>query len=90
MPNTTPTASKTIVDGKIVDIVKETKTVTVVQSIPNLTDFAYRQGTNLKLLKYFNPWLRGTSLTISAGNSYEIKIPTGDYAKTHGHMHAKE
>ena len=64
----------------------KTKTVTVTESIPDLTDFAYEQGTNLKMLKYFNPWLRGTSLTISTGNSYEIKIPTGDFAKTHGKM----
>ena len=64
----------------------ETKTVTVTESIPSLVDFAYEQGINLKLLKYFNPWLRGTSLTISAGNSYDIKIPTGDYAKMHGQM----
>lgn len=64
----------------------ETKTVTVTESIPNLVDFAYEQGTNLKMLKYFNPWLRGNSLTISAGNSYDIKIPTGEYAKTHGRM----
>lgn len=61
----------------------ESKTITVVQSIPNLTDFAHSQGTNLKLLKYFNPWLRSNSLTVSAGNSYDIKIPTGKYAKTH-------
>ena len=67
----------------------ESKTVTVVQSIPNLTDFAYDQGTNLKLLKYFNPWLRSNSLTVSAGNSYEIKIPTGKYAKTHKPMKNK-
>lgn len=64
----------------------ETKTVTVTESIPSLADFAYEQGTNLKMLKYFNPWLRSNSLTISAGNSYEIKIPTGKYAKTHGKM----
>ncbi len=64
----------------------ETKTVTVTQSIPDLVDFAYEQGTNLKMLKYFNPWLRSNSLTISAGNSYDIKIPTGKYAKTHGRM----
>ena len=62
----------------------ETKTVTVTQSIPNLVDFAFEQGTNYKMLKYFNPWLRSTSLTISAGNSYDIKIPTGKFAKTHG------
>ena len=64
----------------------ETKTVTVTNSIPDLVQFAYEQGTNLKMLKYFNPWLRGNSLTISAGNSYDIKIPTGKYAKTHRKM----
>lgn len=64
----------------------ESKTITVVQSIPNLTDFAHSQGTNVKMLKYFNPWLRSNSLTISAGNSYDIKIPTGEFAKTHGKM----
>ena len=68
----------------------ETKTVTVTESISNLLDFAYEQGTNLKMLKYFNPWLRGNSLTISTGNSYEIKIPTGKYAKTHKRMRAVE
>ena len=68
----------------------EYKTVTVVQSIPDLVDFAFREGTNLKMLKYFNPWLRGNSLTISPGNSYEIKIPTGKYAKTHKKMRSGE
>ena len=68
----------------------ESKTVTVVQSIPNLTDFAHSQGTTLKLLKYFNPWLRSNSLTVSAGNSYDIKIPTGKYAKTHGSLQSAE
>ncbi len=68
----------------------ECKTITVTKSIPSLIDFAYEQGTNLKMLKYFNPWLRGNSLTISAGNSYEIKIPTGKYAKTHGKMRKAE
>ena len=68
----------------------KTKTVTVTESIPDLVQFAYEQGTNLKMLKYFNPWLRGTSLTISTGNSYDIKIPTGDFAKTHGKMRKAE
>ena len=68
----------------------ETKTVTVTESIPNLVDFAYEQGTNYKMLKYYNPWLRSNSLTISAGNSYDIKIPTGKFAKTHGRMRSAE
>ena len=53
----------------------EYKTVTVTQSIENLVDFAFEHGTNLKMLKYYNPWLRSNSLTISEGNSYKIKIP---------------
>ena len=68
----------------------ETKTVTVTQSIPNLVDFAFEQGTNYKMLKYFNPWLRSNSLTISAGNSYDIKIPTGEFAKTHNKVRSEE
>ena len=60
----------------------EYKTVTVTESIPDLVQFAFDQGTNYKMLKYFNPWLRSKSLTISTGNSYDIKIPTGKYAMT--------
>lgn len=67
----------------------ETKTVTVTESIPDLIQFAYEQGTNYKMLKYFNPWLRSNSLTISAGNSYDILIPTGDYAKTYQPMRSE-
>ena len=64
----------------------EYKTVTVTESIHNLMDFAFKQGTNYKMLKYFNPWLRSNSLTVSAGKSYDIKIPTGKYAETHKPM----
>ena len=64
----------------------EYKTVTVTESIHNLMDFAFEQGTNYKMLKYFNPWLRSNSLTVSAGKSYDIKIPTGKFAETHKPM----
>lgn len=53
----------------------EYKTVTVTETIPDLIEFAISQGTNLKMLKYYNPWLRSNTLTISPGNSYTIKIP---------------
>lgn len=53
----------------------EYKTITVTESITDLVDFAITNGTNLKMLKYYNPWLRGTTLTISEGNSYVIKLP---------------
>lgn len=51
------------------------KTVTVTESIEDLATFAVSQGTNLKMLKYYNPWLRSNTLTISEGNSYVIKLP---------------
>lgn len=53
----------------------EYKTITVTESIENLAQFAIDQGTNLKMLKYYNPWLRSDKLTISEGNSYQIKLP---------------
>jgi len=52
-----------------------TRTVTVSNSISSLADWAIAQGTNYKMLKRLNPWLRGRSLTVSGGKSYEVKIP---------------
>ena len=51
------------------------KTIKVTETIDDLAQFAVKQGTNLKMLKYYNPWLRSNTLTISAGNSYQIKLP---------------
>lgn len=51
------------------------KTVTVDKSIENLGDFAQENGTSYRMLKVYNPWLISGSLTVSKGNSYEVKIP---------------
>ena len=51
------------------------RTVTVTETIEDLTQFAIEHGTNIKMLKYYNPWLRTNKLTISQGNSYQIKLP---------------
>ena len=53
----------------------EYRTITVTETITDLAQFAIDHGTNLKMLKYYNPWLRSNTLTISAGNSYQIKLP---------------
>ena len=53
----------------------EFKTITVTETIEDLAQFAIDKGTNLKMLKYYNPWLRSNTLTISKGNSYQIKLP---------------
>jgi len=51
------------------------QTVTVSESIANLGDFALENGTSYRQLKVYNPWLVSGSLTISKGNSYDIKLP---------------
>lgn len=51
------------------------KSVDVQNSIPDLAVFAMEQGTTYKLLKWYNPWLRESYLTIPTGKFYTLKIP---------------
>ena len=44
-------------------------------TIIDLVQFAYNNGTNYKMLKYFNPWLRGNSLINNTKKEYTILIP---------------
>lgn len=53
----------------------KTKTITVTKSIVNLSVFAKANGTDYKVLKFLNPWLRERSLTVAPGKSYELVIP---------------
>ena len=48
---------------------------TVSSSIPNLAAWARSKGTTYKMVKQMNPWLRGKSLTVSSGKTYQIKLP---------------
>jgi len=50
-------------------------TVTVDTTVNSFADFASEYGTNYKILKAFNPWLRQPYLNIRPGESFEIKIP---------------
>lgn len=43
--------------------------------IADFVDFATEHGTNYKILKYLNPWLRDKTLANKAGKTYTIKIP---------------
>ncbi len=63
-----------IKEDQLYSVIK-TKDVKVNYRIENLADFAKSQGINYKILKYFNPWLRGNSLTNKSGKTYTIKIP---------------
>ncbi|MDQ6814688.1 MAG: lytic transglycosylase domain-containing protein [Bacteroidota bacterium] len=53
----------------------EMRSVTVTSTIPNLAEWATANGTNYKMLKLFNPWLRDRSLKVAAGKSYEVRLP---------------
>ncbi|PPK86385.1 transglycosylase-like protein with SLT domain [Neolewinella xylanilytica] len=62
-------------DGEFYPVLDNYRTVTVDTSIANLGDFARQQGTTYRMLKLYNPWLVTGNLTVSRGNSYELRIP---------------
>jgi hypothetical protein len=49
--------------------------VRVDSAVTNFSDFAARFGTNYKMLKFLNPWLRKPFLTPRPNKTYLIKIP---------------
>ena len=51
------------------------RVVEVKTSVADLTRFALDNGSNYKILKLLNPWLRAKSLTITGGKTYYIKLP---------------
>ncbi len=53
----------------------ELRYVEVDEDIKSLVDFAKEQGTNYKMLKQFNPWLREQKLTVKKGHTYRIALP---------------
>ncbi len=52
-----------------------TKKIIIDSSIYNIADFAIAQGTNYKILKLFNPWLRTNTLSNTEKKKYNIDIP---------------
>lgn len=51
-----------------------TKNIEISTSINNLASFAKENGMNYRMLKELNPWLKSSSLPVTAGKSYEIKL----------------
>ncbi len=51
------------------------KYVEVRETIPDLIAFARKNGTNYKLLKCHNPWLRDEKLSVKKGKVYRIALP---------------
>lgn len=54
------------------------KPVTVDTSITNLAAFAISQGTNYKIIKTLNPWLRAKTLTNKTKKQYTILLPANN------------
>lgn len=54
-------------------------TVELTQPVADFADYAIEHGTNYKMLKYLNPWLRDNTLANKAGKTYIIKIPEKDF-----------
>lgn len=52
-----------------------TRKISVTESIPDLAQYARERGTSYKIIKILNPWLRGRSLTVRSGKSYEVEMP---------------
>jgi hypothetical protein len=53
-------------------------TVKINGPIEDMATFAKQNGTNYKLLKFMNPWLRDSKLTNPQKKEYIIKIPSPD------------
>jgi hypothetical protein len=49
--------------------------IDVNESIPDLVSFAKSHGSNYKLLKRHNPWLRQPRLNVKKGKTYQIALP---------------
>ncbi len=54
------------------------KEVEIDTAINDFAKFAEQFGTNYKILKFLNPWLRKPYLTARANKKYIIKVPDGD------------
>lgn len=51
-----------------------TKSIIISATIPNLAQWALDNNTTYKMLKLLNPWMRGRSLIVKPGKSYEVKL----------------
>ncbi len=60
-----------------------THSVIVNDEVKSWADFADDYGLSYKLLKYFNPWLRQSSLRNRKKKTYFIQIPNPPYDLTH-------
>lgn len=56
-----------------------TREVSVVPPVADLGAFAAANGTNYKLLKLLNPWLRDNTLKAASAKAYTVLLPAPDF-----------
>jgi membrane-bound lytic murein transglycosylase D len=69
-----PTGFGFHIDPKELYEASETYSVEVSESVPSWPEFAKEHGVSYRMLKYYNPWLIDTKLTVKK-NRYLIKLP---------------
>lgn len=52
-----------------------TRTIQISSTIENLVDWSIAQGTDYRMLKYLNPWIRGGKLEVRGGKTYNVLLP---------------
>jgi membrane-bound lytic murein transglycosylase D len=52
-----------------------TRVVKVTSGIADLVEWSITQGTDYRMIKYLNPWIRGGKLEVRAGKTYDILLP---------------
>ena len=55
--------------------------IEVDSTVSDFADFADAHGTNYKILKYLNPWLRDTKLANPSRKNYQILVPERGYRR---------
>ncbi len=61
----------------------DTRRVIIDSTVTDLVAFAESQKINYKTLKYFNPWLRLTTLSNPSKKKYEFILPNGKYNESY-------
>jgi membrane-bound lytic murein transglycosylase D len=56
-----------------------TRATTVSAAMPDLAMFARSEGTDYRMLKLLNPWLRSNRLENKTGKTYTILLPAEDF-----------
>ena len=51
------------------------KSVMINSSVSNLVQWAQDNGTTYKMVKKLNPWIRGRTIAVKPGKTYEVRLP---------------